>query len=345
MIRSIVIFWIFFLLLLAGMGFWVHSLSETNADLNGAFEAQTDLLERQAEQISALQSGEQAHQLIDFVQRIQADLDSGEDHRLSERNITDIISLSKALSSFRYPDGDSLVEVPLSPARGQLLAALVKMGLDSIDFTKIKAGATFAYADLHNADLHGADLSGADLSYAHLKNTNLSGSNLSGASLLEANLWNADLSRADLRKADVRRADVRWSKMTLANLHEANLNGARMDASLMDGADLREADVRWAQFAGAVMTDADLEGLNLKGAVFDRANLKGVRLCKARFSRTALTEAIFGDTDLDSAVVEEENWMQALNDVHAIGVAAIQSKYRVTPSAKGSTFYVVPRED
>ncbi len=327
------------------MGVWVHSLSDANADLSAAVEEQTALLERQAAQISALQSDEQAHQMIDFVQRIQADLDGSMENRLSERSIEDIISLSKALSSFRYPDGDSLIEVPLSPARGQLLTALVQMGIDSADFARIKAGASFASADLHDADLHGADLSGADLRSAYLKKAKLSASNLNGASLLEANLWNADLSFADLRHADVRRADLRWSKMTSTTLHETNLNGARMHAAQMKGADLRGADVRWAQFVGTVLIDADLEGVNLKGAALDRANLKGVRLCKARFSRTSLTEAIFEATDLDSAVVEEEDWIQSLTDARAIGVPAIQAKYTVTPSVKGNTFYVVRRAD
>ncbi|MEQ9186621.1 MAG: pentapeptide repeat-containing protein [Cryomorphaceae bacterium] len=342
MFRFIVVFWISFVLVAGGLALWVRSLSQSNEALREQLDEQEAAVLRQAEMISSLQAAESTLGMIAFLQGIQAELDGSTDHRLSIRSIEDIAALSKALGPYQYPAGDSLINLPLSPERGQLLMALVHMDLDSADFMKIKASASFAFADLHEADLQGTDLGGIDLNGAHLKKANLRGCTFHKATLVEAKLWNADLSGADMRYADFRRADLRWALLTEANLHRTNVNGALFHAAKMDFADLRMADVRWAKFVGTQLSYSDFEGTNLKGAALTRANLSGARFCHARFSRTALDEAVFHETEFDSARIEDKNWFSALAKSDVIGLSEHKELYEVAKDEEA--LFLVPRK-
>lgn len=117
-------------------------------------------------------------------------------YKLSQSLIGQIAALSYSFKPYRYMEGGSLIEKPLSPERGQLLITLTLLPLDTATLKKIYQSATFQWADLQDADLEKADLRGVILSSANLREVNLSGANLSGANLSEADLSINQLSKS-----------------------------------------------------------------------------------------------------------------------------------------------------
>ena len=55
-------------------------------------------------------------------------------YRLSDPLIGRIAALSQGFLPYRYLEGDTLIETPTSPERGQLLLSLVKSNLDSVSY-------------------------------------------------------------------------------------------------------------------------------------------------------------------------------------------------------------------
>jgi hypothetical protein len=63
--------------------------------------------------------------------------------------------LSHYLKPFQYLEGDTLIKLPLSPARGELLFSLTLSNLDTFTMKEIYQSAIFESADLQNMDLSG----------------------------------------------------------------------------------------------------------------------------------------------------------------------------------------------
>lgn len=160
---------------------------------------------------------------------------------LSQSLIGQIAALSHSFKPYRYMQGDSLIEKPLSPERGLLLTTLAFLPLDVNTLYKICRLATFNNSDLKNAALAGVNIYYVDLSGSDLSGVNLYGANLHGANLHGANLHGANLHIANLRKADLIQANLSNAYMSVANLNQADLSMA----------DLSGADLRWVDFSFA----------------------------------------------------------------------------------------------
>ena len=103
---------------------------------------------------------------------------------LSNTLVGRIIGLSRSMKPYKYLVGDSLINKPLSPERGQLLIALVESKIDSTFFVdKILKGSDFSSAELNGANLSGANLNGVNLNMAQLNSANLKNANLKNARL------------------------------------------------------------------------------------------------------------------------------------------------------------------
>ena len=196
------------------------------------------------------------------------------EYSLSQSLIGQIAALSYSFKPYRYMEGDTLIESPLSPERGQLLITLTLLPLDTFTLRKIYQSATFESADLKSAVLIGAYLREVNLSWA-----NLSWAGLGEADLSKANLSRADLSWADLRGANLSRADLMWADLKGANSMWADLKGAN----------LMWADLEWADLIEADLIGADLRGANLSRARLSKANLNGADLNGADLSRARLS--------------------------------------------------------
>jgi len=163
---------------------------------------------------------------------------------ISQSLIGQIVALSQAFKPYKFLDGDTLIQRPLSPERGLLLITISQLPLYSEILDDIFLLSTFEYADLRGADLSVAYLSKAKLNYCDLTKADLDIVNLNeawliGANLTEVNLFSHNLKNTIFGNANFSKANLTDADFTDASLASANLNGADLS-----GADLsKELDL------------------------------------------------------------------------------------------------------
>ncbi|MBK9109927.1 MAG: pentapeptide repeat-containing protein [Saprospiraceae bacterium] len=233
---------------------------------------------------------------------------SNRKYKLSQSLIGQIAALSHSFKPYRFMDGDSLINRPQSPERGQLLITLCFLPLDSLTLAKIFKTATFESANLESAKLNYADWNRADFERAILKKdkmfiatlfktvltldenldsiylnktnslmailirAHLRGAYLANADLVEANLSNADLNRGDLNEADLSKADLISAEMAYANLQSVKLVGANLTNVNLTYSDLENANLRYANLSHAKLNYSNLENANLDEADLSYVN-------------------------------------------------------------------------
>jgi uncharacterized protein YjbI with pentapeptide repeats len=214
-------------------------------------------------------------------------------YKLSASLIGQIAALSHSFKPYKYMDGDTLIEKPLSPERGHLLITITRLSLDTLTFQAIFRTATFQVAALQGAILDSAYLVGANLREADLYGSYLTKADMKRANLSQANLHSAILYRADLSEARLDGANFFGAGMTSINLTNSFLPGANFNFSNLAKAKLLRADLRGANLSNTFLTDTDFENADMSGVFFNesdltKANFKNVYLRKAGFTNTKL---------------------------------------------------------
>jgi uncharacterized protein YjbI with pentapeptide repeats len=236
-------------------------------------------------------------------------------YKLSASLIGQIAALSHSFKPYRYMDGDSLIEKPLSPERGHLLITLTRLPLDIRTFDAIYKSATFQLAVLQNTRLDSTNLRGADLRGANLSYANLSWADLREADLRYANLSGADLTWADLKDDDLFDNDYFLEAFSGADLGGANLNKANLNRANLSGIDLKYVDLMDIDLRGVDLTGVDLKELNLKRMNLRGMDLRGVDLRGVDLSGLDLSGLDLGETDLAGVDLSGAN----LRDAHLRG--------------------------
>lgn len=294
-------------------------------DQTGLLKAQNELVSRQMQLEEANRRSALIVLMSNIMDKVDREIESQQvglsrtlkeqrKYSLSQSLIGQIAALSHSFKPYRYMEGDSLIERPLSPERGQLLITLTLLPLDTSTFRKIFQSSNFAYANLRGAKLTGANLNGANL-----ENANLSGADLSDSELIATSLDWADLSYSTLIDANLHEASLMEANLYFTNLISADLTGA-----YFSGAEYRERDDFSKEFLnGANLEKANLSGADLSGAFlnhvnFRHANLTNVDLTDADLSDTNLsmadfTNADFTNADLSWASLREANLSGAKN--------------------------------
>lgn len=172
-------------------------------------------------------------------------------YSLSQSLIGQISALSQSFKPYKYMEDDKMINIPLSPERGQLLITICRLPLDTLTVRNIFEKATFRSADLSGAnlgwcnlswaDLSRANLSGAILSGCDLRKTTLSEANLNRATLFEANMTGAYLSNTNLKESILSRANLNGAILWEADLRKADLNSVTLTKAVLNRADLRDA--------------------------------------------------------------------------------------------------------
>lgn len=144
-----------------------------------------------------------------------------------------VISLSRAMKPYRYINGDTLIEKPISPERGQLLITLCKSNIQSGFFVDMLQESDFTQAELTNSNLSHSVLTDINLKGANLKGSEVTNVNFSYAILSNANLTNVDftdanLKNADLTNANLTNADLRYTKLDGADFTNAKLDNVKV---------------------------------------------------------------------------------------------------------------------
>jgi uncharacterized protein YjbI with pentapeptide repeats len=283
-------------------------------------------LQEQKAMLAFIKTSNQEPVLRSLLDDIGAELKLSAKRTLSDGSIARIAAASLAFEPYQSIEADSLAEKAYSPARGQLLQALVLMKIDTGSFAKIRRQATFAGADLQGVHLQGLDLSGIDLAGANLMDADLSGVNLTGAVLDKAKLWGAQLVSARLGGASLIRTDFSWAQLQDAVLVKANLNGAYLNNAQMLKTDLTSANFQWAHSMGAMLREAKLTAVVFKGCNLSKANLTQANLCFSDLRKANLSEADLAGAKLNRAVVDD-NWSEKLKGWKAVGIKELNDGY------------------
>lgn len=245
---------------------------------NDKLEIQNQLIGRQNQRLDQqinLEEGNRRSSLVFFMSnimdRIDEEMRTKKDRKLSDPLIGRIVSLSQALRPYRYLENDQLTERQLSPERGQLLFSLVNSNFDKETYDRIFAMANFNYADLREANFTGAYLKGAKLANSFFYKANFNRANLEGA---------------DLNGSYLEEATFRSTSLNGVNLANANLRHSKMEDISMVGGNLENADLRW------IFLDGDFRRTNLEGVKIQEATLTNVNLEGAYFKSTAWLDSL-----------------------------------------------------
>lgn len=214
-------------------------------------------------------------------------------YKLSASLIGQITALSHSFKPYRYMDGGTLINNPLSPERGQLLSTITQLPLDTNTFNQIYKSATFSSSELKDAKLDSSYLQGVNLSDANLIGAYLTQANLKYANLQQTNFSYAVLYRANLSgsisagaiffgagmaSVDFTNSHLSGAKLSGANLVKANFSGANSNLS---GADLSKA----------FLTNSNFENADMSGVFLNETNLKDVNLRNVNLRKSNLTKA------------------------------------------------------
>lgn len=318
-------------LLLVAVGGLVagYLIQQQNAQMKSQYQEQEEKIRAQSELIESIKQSNRGFLIADVLDAAREELKENGSGVLSGEMVGRIAALGNSLEPYRYFEEGEMSGRKLSPERGQLLAALAFMQIDSSSFAEVKEATSFAAADLSGLTLLGVDLSGADLRGANFESADLSGSNLREADLRKAFLKSAALDSADLYKADFRRAQMQWAGLNAANLKKANLNGADLSQAQLRNANLDSALFQWATATGVLLQNANLQHADLLGSLLPKANLSGADLREASLVRVDLAEAIFKATDLRQTAVQHEEWLERLQEKQVIGADEVRGQYKM----------------
>lgn len=327
----------------AACGWWMYRQRATLDRL--AEEHDRKYLEHEA-MVEAQRNSTQVQLMAGLLDEVRGFVREHPGDSLPQPYVDRIATLSQTFRPYRYFQGDSLSPTRLSPERGQLLASLAVIGLDSSSFARIKKVSDFSLADLRGMTLTGADLSGSHLRGANLSEANLRHANLRGADLQAAMLWAAEMDSANLSGANLRHANAQWAQMNGVKMVKGNLNGADMSFSQLGGSHLIGTTFRFARgesalIMGSDLTDVDMMGTKLNRANFKRSNLTGGHLRWAELSETRLDNAT-----MDEMRVSFEDWSKIWTEWKASPDQRIESTYSLLPDSLkkyGASFKMSPK--
>jgi uncharacterized protein YjbI with pentapeptide repeats len=313
----------------------------------GLLETQTEVQNKKVieltEMVQSMRRGNQVLLMSNVLDKVDEELNASPDGMLSDATIARIVALSHSLKPYRYFVGDSLSEKQLSPERGQLLLALSLMKIDSVSFRRIRTEGNFLGADLSNSDLSGLDLSGIDLSDANLSDADLREADLGESILKRASLLAANLERADLTMTNLERANLSWTDMNGAKLHKTYLDGADLNSSRLRYADLTEASLRYADLTSVLFDRSRLSGANLFFADMKQASFSDADLSGADLRKTNLKQASLKGAELSGATVQEEDWLEKLDERGVVGAVEIRRNYKIVLDTSRSSKHRLER--
>jgi len=297
---------------------------------NERFDIQNNLITKQnkrLDQQTYLQEAERRSSLVFLFSNVMDAVDSelkddkNTNRSLSPQLIGRIAGLSTRLKPYQYLDGDTLINKPLSPERGQLLISLLGSELDTATLKKIYEKANFSYSDLKYADLNSSYLKGINLSKSDLSHAILDGANLQKANLKESYLGNIEPYTGDtLSEGVIFFRTVYGTSLIGTDLRSVNLRDANIVHADLGAADMRHADLTGSNLGNANLHYADMRYTRLASINVKKANLNNVKT-EMEFSKKVpnyrvenkniMAEYIEEKYVADS-LFEENNWIYIL---------------------------------
>jgi uncharacterized protein YjbI with pentapeptide repeats len=304
---------------------------------------QTDLMESQTKLMITQNNLEEANRrsslvfsfsnIMDQVNEELKDATNAKRSRsLSPQLIGRISALAQGLKPYRYLEGDSLIEKPLSPERGQLLLALINSKLDTLTYDEIFKTTPFKNVDLQGVNLKGIYLKSIDLNEANLEKVILDSSNLIDANLLNANFKDVSVKGTLFSRISFLSAlnsinsnqlySINLSKQNLSGLkipqtffHNCNLSYINLSNSNMINSTLIYSDLQFANFTNTNISSSFLSNSNLKSSSFIYTNLSNSILSYSDLRNIKVKEVMIKDTRLDFCIINDLNLFKNLDEV------------------------------
>ncbi|MFN8395014.1 MAG: pentapeptide repeat-containing protein [Bacteroidia bacterium] len=277
--------------------------------------------------VEAQRNSSQVSRMVGILDEVRSFVREHPGDSLPQPMVDRIATLSQSFKPYRYFQGDSLSPTRLSPERGQLLASLAVIGLDSNSFARIKKVTDFSLADMRGVVLPGADFSGAHLRGANLSETKLRHANLRSADLQSALLWAADLDSANLSGVNMRYANAQWALMNGIVMVKGNLNGADIGNAKLRGAYCRKTNFRFAHGKGAMLIEANMELVDFLASDLSKANLTRCDLDTTNLRLVRFADAVMDEISLNATRVGQESWEKVLDEWNWSGAFPLSSKY------------------
>ncbi|MEL6201163.1 MAG: pentapeptide repeat-containing protein [Pseudomonadota bacterium] len=219
-------------------------------------------------------------------------------------------------------DRTELIDRPVSPERGDLIALLVGNGLTDTEMLTI-VGADFSFAQLRLEILPGLSLRHAKLSFADLSWMRIVSSRFGGAKLEHATIENAVIRQSD------------FSALT---------EETRSPLFSMDGVDALPAIMTGASFDRSVVVDTSFDGsfgigvsfvdAALANTSFDAASIPVADFSNALIYQTDFAGALLQSVRLDDAIVLDAAFLDKLDDEAAPGTF-VRERWALEPIPAG----------
>lgn len=181
-----------------------------------------------------------------------------------------------------------LIERPISPERGHLMAVLFKAGIHNIEWLNFNGlDLSFAKVEIDlisHTTFHKAKLSFADFSYVEVGGCNFGGATLDNAWFKKSVIFDSSFASVDGQKVPepykksnslattfVSGADFSGSAILRTRFDQANVAAGRFDDAVLSDVTFRQASIGGSTFRKSVLIDVDFTGALLHSVEFDGA--------------------------------------------------------------------------
>jgi uncharacterized protein YjbI with pentapeptide repeats len=225
---------------------------------------------------------------------------------LSPQLIGRIISLSHRLEPYQYLDADTLIGMPLSPERGQLLINLVESQLDTLSYKKIWLKTDFSYSDLKGilfedtVYLVGINLERSNLTEATLKGARLNHANLSNALMTNINLERSNISHGNLANALLTEANLANSNLTNINLNSIYANSINLNNTILKNGTLNRANIRNSLITNSNLNNIEMNNATIIGCLFSNSVITNSEITDTKLLGLGARNTSFMNTDLQN---------------------------------------------
>lgn len=220
-------------------------------------------------------------------------------------------------------DRTELIERPVSPERGDLIALLVGNGLNDTELLTV-VGADFSFAELRLEVLPGMSLRHARLSFADLSWMRIVSSRFGGAKLEHATIENAVVRQSDFSALTT---DTRSPLFSM--------DGVDTLPAIMTGASFDRSVIVQSDFGGSVGIGMSFMDAALANASFNASSIPVADFSNAMILATSFEGALLQSVRLDNAIVFDATFLDKLDDEAASGTF-VRERWKLEPIPAGT---------
>ncbi|WP_027065922.1 pentapeptide repeat-containing protein [Maribacter sp. Hel_I_7] len=213
---------------------------------NYLIDKQNTLLDFQNDRISQqtnLQEADRRSSIVylfsNVLDKIDEELKTSNERKLSSELIARIASLTQALKPYKYLANDTITKRAISPEKGQLLSALINFKLHQNTYDSIFKKSNFQNTELQSSFLSSTIFNGIDLTNSIFINCNISNSIFRNSTLTNtifnySIFFNTHFIKSDLTDANMAVIKAEKAEFLECILQNVNFSGANLQESIFN---------------------------------------------------------------------------------------------------------------